>query len=242
MTMPKTESTQAQKKKTAATEKPRVRRDPAKTRAGILRAAIAEFAAKGYSGARTESIARRAKSNIRMLYHYFGGKDALYVCVLEEVLAQLRHEELKLDVNDADPLAGIVALYDFIDGHFASHPELRNLLAFENLNHALHLKRSTRIPEMASPVLALIARLLARGEADKVIRRGIDPLHLYVTMVSLSYYGKSHAYTLSKIFRQDLRSTEWQAAHRAHARQMLIAFLAPPAAASSSRKAGSWKA
>jgi AcrR family transcriptional regulator len=230
--MPKTEKPAANTKAAAKkTDKPapRVRRDPAKTRASILRAAIAEFAAKGFSGARTDTIARRAKTNIRMLYHYFGGKDALYVCVLEEVLAQLRHEELQLDFDDVDPLDGILSMFDFIDNHFLKHPELQQLLAFENLNRAQHLKRSTRIPQMASPVLELLRKLLKRGEANKTFRRGIDPLHLYVTMVSVVDYGKSHGFTLSHIFRQDLFTSSWQADHREQMHQMLTSFLMPPA-------------
>src|SRR6218665_2107892 len=73
-----------------------LKRDPEKTQARILAAATTEFAAKGYSGARTEQIAKRAKANIRMLYHYHGGKDALYTRVLEDVLARLREQELQL--------------------------------------------------------------------------------------------------------------------------------------------------
>ncbi|MGH6647221.1 TetR/AcrR family transcriptional regulator [Aquabacterium sp.] len=203
----------------------RAKRDPAKTRASILKAAVAEFAAKGYSGARTDQIAKRAKSNIRMLYHYFGGKDALYVCVLEEVLAKLRAEELQLDFTDTEPLEGVLQMFDFIDHHFAKHPELRNLLAFENLNRALHLKRSARIPEMATPVLGLLGKLVQRGEADGVFRPGVDPLQLYITMVSLAYYSKSHGYTLSRIFETDLLSPAWQQRQHAHTRQLLTAFL-----------------
>jgi AcrR family transcriptional regulator len=209
---------------------PRAKRDPAKTRASILKAAVAEFAAKGYSGARTDQIAKRAKSNIRMLYHYFGGKDALYVCVLEEVLAKLRAEELQLDFSDTEPLDGVLQMFDFIDHHFAKHPELRNLLAFENLNRAQHLKRSTRIPEMATPVLGLLGKLVKRGEAEGVFRPGVDPLQLYITMVSLAYYSKSHGYTLSRIFETDLLSSAWQQSQQAHTRQLLTAFLSVPAA------------
>lgn len=65
---------------------------------------MAEFMLRGFSGARTAQIARRAKISVRMLYHYFGGKDALYVMVLEEVLAKLRHEELRLDFEHVEPL------------------------------------------------------------------------------------------------------------------------------------------
>ena len=206
-----------------------VKRDPAKTKASILKAAVAEFAAKGYSGARTDQIAKRAKSNIRMLYHYFGGKDDLYVCVLEEVLSKLRAEELQLDFTDTQPLEGVLQMFDFIDHHFAKHPELRNLLAFENLNRAQHLKRSTRIPEMSTPVLGLLGKLIKRGEAEGVFRPGVDPLQLYITMVSLSYYSKSHGYTLSRIFEQDLLSAEWQQRQQLQTHQLLTAFLAVPA-------------
>jgi hypothetical protein len=45
----------------------------------ILRKAVAEFAAKGFSGARINTIALRAKTNIRMIYHYFGSKEKLSV-------------------------------------------------------------------------------------------------------------------------------------------------------------------
>jgi AcrR family transcriptional regulator len=212
-------------------------RDPAKTRARILKAATAEFAAKGYSGARTEQIALRARSNIRMLYHYFGSKEALYVQVLEEVLGDLRQKELQLDFDAASPMDGILQMFDFIDDHFGARPELRSLLAFENLNRAQHMKRSERIRSMASPVIALIGRLLDRGAAGGTFRAGIDPLHLYVAMVSLAYYSKAHAPTLSRIFETDLAAPEWQRAQRLQTEQMLAGYLAPaPAPSPPTRK------
>ncbi len=225
------------KRKPAARKRAAPTRDAARTRAKILQAATQEFSAKGYSGGRTEQIARRAKSNIRMLYHYYGSKDGLYLGVLEEVLGQLRQHELEWDFSKVAPLEGIVQMFDLIDGHFSAHPELRNLLAFENLNKAAHLKRSARIPEMSSPVLKLIGSLLQRGEAAGTFRTGIDPLHLYVAMVSLSYYAKSHAHTLSRIFGRDLLAPDWQQAHNAQTHQMLIAYLTPsPSPSNTSRK------
>ena len=201
------------------------KRDPARTRARLLEAAVEEFASHGYSGARTERIARHAGSNIRMLYHYFGGKDALYVAVLEAVLGDLRHDELQLDAETTDPLEGLLRIFDFVEQHFATHPRLRKLLAFENLNEARHLARSTRIPEMSSPVLSLIRKLLARGIASGQVRPGINALHLYVAMVSLSYYGRAHAWTLSRIFNKDMQKASWQKAHQKLTRQMVTAFL-----------------
>ena len=57
-------------------------RDPERTRARILAAAVQEFAAKGFAGARVARIARRARVNKRMLYHYFGNKDDLFRAIL----------------------------------------------------------------------------------------------------------------------------------------------------------------
>jgi AcrR family transcriptional regulator len=69
------------------------------TRERILRVAIAEFSEKGYSGARVDVICKLSRANPRMIYHYFGGKDHLYIAVLEQVLGELRTEELKLDLS-----------------------------------------------------------------------------------------------------------------------------------------------
>lgn len=211
----------------AAKKKTPAKRDPVAARARLLQAAVDEFSAHGYSGARTDRIAQNAGTNIRMLYHYFGGKDDLYVVVLETVLADLRHDELQLDAEALAPMEGLLRIFDFVAGHFAAHPQLRKLLAFENLNEARHLARSGRIPEMASPVLSLIRKLLARGAATGEVRTGVDALHLYVAMVSVSYYGRAHAFTLSRIFNKDLQKPAWQRAHLKLTRTMLASFLAP---------------
>jgi TetR/AcrR family transcriptional regulator len=55
-----------------------VARDPKRTRERILVAARREFSARGLAGARVDRIARRARINKRMLYHYFGNKDDLF--------------------------------------------------------------------------------------------------------------------------------------------------------------------
>jgi AcrR family transcriptional regulator len=203
------------------------RRDPARTRTKLLDAAIAEFSEQGFHGARTERIARRAGTNIRMLYHYYGSKDDLYVAVLEVVLADLRHDELRIDAEQGDALDSLLHVFDYVDGHFGKHPELRKLLAFENLNEAKHLARSQSILTMSSPVITLLRRLLQRGASAGTVRAGVDALHLYVAMVSLAYYGRAHAFTLSQIFGRDLHRPAWQQSHLQLTREMVASYLRP---------------
>jgi TetR/AcrR family transcriptional regulator len=54
------------------------RRDPERTKARILEAAIEEFSAKGFAGARVAEIAARAGVNQQLLAYYFDGKEGLY--------------------------------------------------------------------------------------------------------------------------------------------------------------------
>ena len=82
-------------------------RDPGRTSAAILAAAIAEFSEKGLGGARIDAIAERAGINKRMLYHYFGDKEALYARALKEIYAGIRSAERELRLESLDPVAGI---------------------------------------------------------------------------------------------------------------------------------------
>jgi TetR/AcrR family transcriptional regulator len=63
-------------------------RDPERTRERILAAALREFSAHGFAGARVDRIARRARINKRMLYHYFGNKEGLFKAILSRKLGE----------------------------------------------------------------------------------------------------------------------------------------------------------
>jgi AcrR family transcriptional regulator len=195
------------------------------TRERILRTAIDEFSEKGFSGARVDIICKRSRVNPRMIYHYFGGKDQLYIAVLEQVLGELRSEELKLDVTHVSPTDGMLQLFDFTYEHFGNHPQLIHLLSGENLLKARFLRRSVKTPIIASPLIKLIDQLLRRGEKQGDFRRGLDPLQLYVMMVSFAYFHRSNAYTLSVIFQSDLLRADWQSVHKRYAKEMLLRFL-----------------
>src|SRR5512142_3331904 len=53
----------------------------------ILAAAAAEFAARGFAGARVDRIARVARVNKAMLYYHFGNKKKLYRTLLRRMFA-----------------------------------------------------------------------------------------------------------------------------------------------------------
>ena len=80
-------------------------RDPERTRRRILAAALAEFAAKGFAGARVDFIARRAAINKRMLYHYFGNKEGLFKAVLRRKINERQAWAENLSGDPAESLS-----------------------------------------------------------------------------------------------------------------------------------------
>ncbi len=90
------------------------------TRERILRAAVNEFAAKGFSGGRIDTICGAGRVNIRMIYHHFGDKEGLYIAALEETLSGLRSEELKQDLIILGFDKNTLAYYDDILGEIVT--------------------------------------------------------------------------------------------------------------------------
>lgn len=64
------------------------KRDAARTKATILRSAVAEFAQNGPAGTRVDEVAIRAGVNKSLIYQYFGSKQELYADVLTDVLTR----------------------------------------------------------------------------------------------------------------------------------------------------------
>jgi AcrR family transcriptional regulator len=203
----------------------RPRRSAEQNRQEILRAATTEFASYGLAGGRISRIVRKAGTNPRMLYEQFGSKSALYVATLETALAALRAEELTLDVDHLDPLEGLLQLFEFMNGHFERNGHLVSLLRTENLMKARNMKKSSRIHEMSSPVLAMTERLLSRGVAEGKLATDIDPLRLYIMIAALSQFHLTNVHTLSSEFEHDLSKPQWRVERRADARRMLAAYL-----------------
>ena len=91
--------------------------DPARTIAGILQVATHEFAERGLSGARIDSIAAATQTSKRMIYYYFGSKEGLYLRVLEESYRRMRETKSALRLDDLDPLEALQRLVVFTFDH-----------------------------------------------------------------------------------------------------------------------------
>jgi AcrR family transcriptional regulator len=214
----------------------RLIRDSGRTQAAILSAATREFARHGIGGARVDRIAAQAKTNKRMLYYYFGSKDALFLAVLEHTYAAIRTAEKQLSMLDVPPAEGIRRLIRFTWDYYVAHPEFLSLLNSENLHSAKHLRRSRHVQAMNSPLIDTLATVLDRGRDTGDFRDGVDALQLYVSIAALSYFYLGNNHTLSAVFGRDLGTEEARVARLAHMTDVILGYLRPLATAMVRRK------
>jgi AcrR family transcriptional regulator len=192
-----------------AAEKPAPKaRDADLTRRRILTAATAEFGRKGLGGARVDEIARRSRSNQRMIYHYFGSKDLLFTAVLEAAYSDIRAAEQKLHLDELDPTEAIATLVRFTWNYYLEHPEFLSLVNSENLHGARHLKTSDAIRKMSGKFVQMVKAILDRGVATGEFREGIDPVQLNITIAAIGYYYLTNRFTGSILFDRDFMARE----------------------------------
>jgi AcrR family transcriptional regulator len=200
-------------------------RDAERTRQAILAAAEEEFADKGLAGARVDAIAEQSGANKRMLYYYFGSKENLYVAVLERAYGAMRQSERELNLLDLDPLDAIRRLVEFKFDYYDEHPRLIRLLAGENMQDASFLKHSRQLREMHGSLATTLKAVLAAGQKKRLVKSGIDPLQLYISIAAVSYFYFANRATLSAAFGRDLTTASEVKERRAHAVEVMLDYV-----------------
>ena len=102
------------------------RRDAAASKQRLLTAAAAEFVAHGVAGARVDRIAAAAGANKRLIYDYFGDKDALFDAVLDR-FTEDAVGAVPMNADDLPAYAG--RLFDY----HCDNPDLLRLVTWARL-------------------------------------------------------------------------------------------------------------
>jgi AcrR family transcriptional regulator len=133
------------------------RETPGSTKARILEAAEAIFAARGFEGASTREIAARAGVNISSLHYHWASKEMLYVAVFQDVFDRLTGllrdtlvrlaEERRREVVVTRVMRELIAF-------MAEHPSVPKLLARRLLESDVDLGVDRDVLEPAWEVFA----------------------------------------------------------------------------------------
>jgi len=155
-------------------------RNPVRSRERILAAALEEFAAHGFAGARVEAIAQRAGLNKQLISHHFGGKEALYLAVMAARRAQ-PGGELR-DEPEALPEA-LAAMFD----RAAHDPSWIRVLLWEALEDESRPAADADDRERRARYRRR-ARWVKREQAAGRLPAGIDADLLYLSLVGAAVY------------------------------------------------------
>jgi TetR/AcrR family transcriptional regulator len=155
-----------------------VPRDPERTRERILAAALREFSAKGLAGARVDRIARRARINKRMLYHYFGNKDDLF----REILRRKLQERAAWAAGAPDDPGETLTHWFTLAGEDVDWVRLIEWEALAVGDGAV-LSEAARRRAFESGVAKL-----RDVQAKAFLPRELDPRHLLLSMLALTTF------------------------------------------------------
>jgi len=170
-------------------------RDAERSRQQLLAAALDEFAAKGYAGARVQDIADRAGVNKQLINYYFGGKEGLYRALQRGWLereATFAHPDLALDELAARYLHDALA-----------DPRLTRLLLWRGLAD------STEQPPDDSPESEDLAGL-RRRQAGGELAPDLDPGAVRLALMGAIAVPVAMPQMVWKIFGLDPRSPAFE--------------------------------
>ena len=199
--------------------------DTERTKQDIIAVATEEFARKGLSGARVDEIAERMATSKRTIYYHFGGKEGLYLAVLEEAYRRIRSLETGLDIEHLDPEDALRRLTAFTFNYQNANPDFVRRVMNENIHNGAFLRQSKEIQRLNVPAINAVRRIYERGVEAGAFRSGLDPVDLHMSISALSFFNVSNRHTFSLIFKRDLDSAAALAARRANVIDMVVRFV-----------------
>jgi AcrR family transcriptional regulator len=197
--------------------RPELQRDAERTRAELIAVATEVFAESGYSGARVDLIAERTRTTKRMIYYYFGGKEQLYMAVLENAYRGIREAEQKLQADHVDPVVAMRRLAELTFDHHLDHQAFIRLVSIENIHRGEFIGRLGSLRTLSQPATSLLDELLVRGREQGVFRDDVDALDVHIVISSYCVFQVANRYTFGFLFGVDFTETT----QRAHLRRMI---------------------
>jgi AcrR family transcriptional regulator len=215
-------STGTQPARGAAMRKPKA---PGANRARIVKAAIDEFASRGFKGASMDAIAARTQTTRALINYYFGSKEQVYLAVLEHVYAEIREAEGLLDLDHLAPEAAIRSIVEFTFNYYLAHEGFVRLVVAENQAKGRHLKKSRAMRTLNRSIIDTLARVIERGQGDGSFRPGIDPVEVHMAIAALGMFNVTNQHTFAAIFQRDMGSKGDVRRRREMVSAMILSYL-----------------
>lgn len=200
-------------------------RDTVRTRRELLEVATEVFASSGYSGARIDEIARQTRTTKRMIYYYFGGKEQLYLAVLERAYRGIREKEQTLHIEGRNPVESMRQLAELTYDHHLANDKFIRLVAIENIHRGQYIRQIESLRELSKPAVHLLDTILSQGRSEGLFRTDVDALDVHLLISSYCVFQVANQYTFRYLFDRDLNAAEHREHHRAMIGDAVVAWL-----------------
>jgi len=137
----------------------------------------------GFDGARVDEIARRSRSNKRMIYVYFGSKEDLYVEVLRTAVGAALSSSFQPDEGIDDPREQVAAAVRNYFNFLRDNPAYLRLLAWENLSGGN--RAGDAVLSLAASQHEYLTAAVRRGGEQGVFRAGLDHSRLVALVAGM---------------------------------------------------------
>lgn len=201
------------------------RRDAERTRAELLQVATEAFAESGYAGTRVDEIAERTQTTKRMIYYYFGGKEQLYLAVLENAYRGIRETEQAIHAGDLPPVEALRQIAELTYDHHLSHSAFIRLVSIENIHRGAFIKRLESLRTLNQPAVDVLESVLERGRAEGSVRDDVDALDVHLLISSYCFFQVANQYTFGYLFDRDLLASDQREHLRAMIGDVVVAWL-----------------
>lgn len=180
-----------------------VNRNPDRTRRRLLKASIRLFSFQGYHGVSVDQIVAAAKVNKRMVYHYFGSKEAIYRAALVEVYNRIEEVEFGAVESADSPTEKLKHLLDSYFQFLDRNPEFTQMVQWENIERGRHIAKTNHLLSK-DPFLGRFRDIVERGVKNGEFRKNLNIRHLLIHFIGSCFIYHSNRFSLSQGLSIDL--------------------------------------
>lgn len=155
----------------------------------ILEAAQQEFARSGFATVHVNQIARSAGVSAKLIYHYFGKKENLYLEALTQMAIDF-FSDFRLDAPPVyDPVQTIRAFARRFAEFYLRNPHVGRLLIDQVIHDGEQIKRSHYLERRRDEMLEPLKQAMAQGGHTGIVRPDIsaEGLFFHALIVTLGY-------------------------------------------------------
>ena len=175
-----------------------------KSKEKILQAAITEFSASGYDKVTMENICTRHGISKGMMYHYYSGKDDLFLLCVQNMYQMMQQylEENMAELEKKDALHALKEFWMLRESFFGEHPPFKNIFENALLRTPPHLFE--KVEEIRGPIEALNRQFLHRTIGKIELRENLKKENVSIYLEAM----ESVFWKLAEQYRREQRISD----------------------------------